>query len=190
MKMNKGDSMITSFKMAKQYIKADYEKINGKMTFKGFVMSYLFEQGFKYIVWLRLTQFYWLKKGICMPLFVISRFILKHYAYKFCYEISYRAEIAPGFSISHHGVLIVNSGTKIGKNCWMRPGTCIGKRSVEYDGNAPVIGDNVQIGFGVCIFGDINIGDNVSIGGNAVVVKDVPSNCVVAGVPAKIIKRL
>lgn len=62
MKMNKGDSMITSFKMAKQYIKADYEKINGKMTFKGFVMSYLFEQGFKYIVWLRLTQFYWLKK--------------------------------------------------------------------------------------------------------------------------------
>lgn len=182
--------MITSFKMAKQYIKSDYEKINGRISFWGFITSMMFEPGFKYIFWMRLTQFYWLKKGICIPLFVFCRFILKHYSYKYNYDVSYRADIAPGFSISHHGVLIIRAANKIGKNCWVRPGTCIGKKSVEDESDGAVIGDNVQIGFGVCIFGNVHIGDNVSIGGNSVVVKDVPSNCVVAGVPAKIIKRL
>ena len=47
--------MITSFKMAKQYIKADYEKINGKISFKGIIKSLMFEPGFKYIFWMRLT---------------------------------------------------------------------------------------------------------------------------------------
>ena len=59
--------MITSFKMAKQYIKADYEKINGKISFRGVVTSLMFEPGFKYIFWMRLTQFYWLKKGYLFP---------------------------------------------------------------------------------------------------------------------------
>lgn len=119
--------MITSFKTAKQYIKADYEKINGKISFRGVITSLMFEPGFKYIFWMRLTQFFWNKKGICFPLFIVCRFILKHYSYKFNYDISYRADIAPGFSISHHGVLIIRAATKIGKNCWVRPGTCIGK---------------------------------------------------------------
>jgi serine O-acetyltransferase len=182
--------MITSFRMAKQYIKADYEKINGTISFRGVITSLMFEPGFKYIFWMRLTQCYWIKKGVYLPLFIICRFILKHYSYKFNYDVSYRAEIAPGFSISHHGVLIIRAANKIGKNCWVRPGTCIGKKSVEDNGDGAVIGDNVQIGFGVCIFGNVHIGDNVSIGGNSVVVKDIPSNCVAAGAPAKIIKRL
>lgn len=182
--------MITSFKMAKQYIKADYEKINGKISFRGVVTSLMFEPGFKYIFWMRLTQFYWLKKGVCFPLYVICRFILKHYAYKFTYDISYRADIAPGFSISHHGVLIIRADTKIGKNCWVRPGTCIGKKSVEDETDPPVIGDNVQIGFGVCIFGNVHIGDNVSIGGNSVVIHDIPSNSVAVGAPARVVKTL
>lgn len=183
--------MITSFKTAKQYIKADYEKINGKISFRGVITSLMFEPGFKYIFWMRLTQFFWNKKGICFPFFIVCRFILKHYSYKFNYDISYRADIAPGFSISHHGVLIIRAATKIGKNCWVRPGTCIGKKSVEdnADGGA-VIGDNVQIGFGVCIFGNVNIGDNVSIGGNSVVTRDIPSNCVAVGAPAKVIKTI
>ena len=52
----------------------------------------------------------------------------------------------------------------------------------------PVIGDNVHISAGARILGPIRIGNNVIIGANAVVVKDVPDNCIVAGVPAKIIK--
>ena len=53
----------------------------------------------------------------------------------------------------------------------------------------PIIGDNVHISAGARILGPIKIGNNVIIGANAVVVKDVPDNCVVAGSPAKIIKE-
>lgn len=52
------------------------------------------------------------------------------------------------------------------------------------------IGDNVQFGVGCKIIGDVCIGDNVIIGANAVIVRDVENNCVVAGVPAKIVRYL
>jgi serine acetyltransferase len=54
----------------------------------------------------------------------------------------------------------------------------------------PVIGNNVTVGSNVVIIGDITIGDHVLIGAGSVVIKDVPSNCVIAGNPAKIIRRL
>ena len=53
----------------------------------------------------------------------------------------------------------------------------------------PVIGDNVIINAGAKIIGPVRIGDNVEIGANSVVVKDVPSNCVVAGIPARILRH-
>ena len=57
-------------------------------------------------------------------------------------------------------------------------------------GAAPTIGNNVNIGSNTCIIGGISIGDNVIIGAGSVVVKDVPSNVVIAGNPARIIRHL
>ena len=51
-----------------------------------------------------------------------------------------------------------------------------------------IVGDNCRFGLGVRIFGSVTIGDNVNIGANAVVTKDIPSNCVAVGIPAKVIK--
>ena len=65
-------------------------------------------------------------------------------------------------------------------------GVTIGGKSGWYE--VPVIGDNVEINAGARIIGPVRIGDNVIIGANAVVTKDVPSNCIVAGVPAVILK--
>jgi putative colanic acid biosynthesis acetyltransferase WcaB len=56
--------------------------------------------------------------------------------------------------------------------------------------SCPSIGNNVDIGSNVCIIGKVEIGDNVIIGAGSVVVKNIPSNCVVVGNPAKIIKYL
>ena len=55
--------------------------------------------------------------------------------------------------------------------------------------NVPTIGDNVEMTVGAKIIGKVSIGNNVVIAPNSVVVKDVPDNCVVSGVPAKIIKK-
>lgn len=90
-----------------------------------------------------------------------------------------------GLSIAHYGSVVVSGKAKVGKNCRIHSATNIG----VYNGKAPDIGDNVYIAPGVKIYGDIKIGDNVTIGANAVVNKDVPDNVVVAGVPAKIISR-
>jgi serine O-acetyltransferase len=57
-------------------------------------------------------------------------------------------------------------------------------------GNYPIIGNNVTIFAGAKLIGNVRIGDNAIIGANSVVNKDVPENSVVAGVPAKVIKKL
>lgn len=87
-----------------------------------------------------------------------------------------------------HGLngIIISYYATIGKNCVIRQQVTIAQND---EGKAPTIKDNVVIGAGAKLIGDITIGNNVVIGANAVVVKDVPDNCVVGGVPARIIKR-
>tara|TARA_Y100000296_G_C5160002_1_gene251278 strand:+ start:1317 stop:1838 length:522 start_codon:yes stop_codon:yes gene_type:complete len=88
----------------------------------------------------------------------------------------------PGMSISHRGTVIVNSKTKIGKNCRIHNCVVIGR--------APVIGDNCYIGPGVKIFGKIEIADNIKIGANSVVNKSfLEPGVTIAGVPAKVVSR-
>lgn len=93
--------------------------------------------------------------------------------------------IGPGLFIQH-GFATIISAEKIGRNCWINQQVTIGYSN---DTDCPVIGDNVTISAGAKIMGKIKIGNNSIIGANAVVVKDVPDNCVVVGVPAYIVRR-
>ena len=92
-----------------------------------------------------------------------------------------------GGLIIQHGFSTIISAEKIGNNCKIYQQVTIG---FDHDLKAPVIGDNVEVCCGAKVIGGITVGDNVLIGANAVVIKDVPSNSVVAGVPAHVIKRL
>lgn len=90
----------------------------------------------------------------------------------------------PGLSIAHRGDIIISAHTAIGSNCRIHVGVNIGANAGET--NAAVIGDNVYIGPGAKIIGNIRIADNVAIGANAVVVKDVlEPGITVGGIPAK-----
>lgn len=169
------------------FIKWDFERINGKITFRKLMMSLLYEPGFKYIFWMRVTRYFWLKRGLARIPFVLCRFILKHFAYKYTFDVSYRAKIGPGLSIAHHGYIVVRAAAVIGENCSLRPGVVIGKKLTD-DVNAAVLGNNVDIGVGAKILGDVHIGNNVTIGANAVVTKDVPDNAIVAGIPARVLR--
>lgn len=87
----------------------------------------------------------------------------------------------PGLQIMHRGTIVVNDKTVIGSNCRIHVCVNIG----EEGGKAPVIGNNVYIGPGVKMFGDITIADGVTIGANAVVNKSVLTPDIsVGGVPA------
>lgn len=93
-------------------------------------------------------------------------------------------DIGGGLYIQH-GFSTIISARKIGKNCSINQQVTIGYTST---GN-PIIGDNVLITSGAKVFGKVNIGDNSKIGANCVVVKDIPQNCTVVGIPAHIVKK-
>lgn len=92
-----------------------------------------------------------------------------------------------GLTIFHHGSIIVNPSSKIGKNCKLHGNNCIGNNGDSEE--CPVIGDNVDIGFGAVVIGDIKIADNIKIGANAVVNKSFTEpGITIVGVPAKRVK--
>ena len=91
-------------------------------------------------------------------------------------EISRRARIGPGLYIGHFGGITVSSLAVIGARCAISQSVTIG---AERRG-APVIGDDVYIACGARLFGPIRVGNNVKIGANAVVHRDVPDQAVVA----------
>lgn len=96
--------------------------------------------------------------------------------------------VGAGFTLFHFGDFTHIAKTcQIGKNCTIQPGVVFGKKTEEE--NCSVVGDNCYFGLGAKILGTVHIGNNVTVGANAIVTKDIPDNCVVAGVPAKIIKK-
>ena len=94
-------------------------------------------------------------------------------------------QIGGGLFIQH-GFATVVAAKKIGINCHINQQVTVGHTS---DVDCPIIGDNVTITSGAKVLGNITVGNNVTIGANAVVIKSVPENCVVVGVPAYIVKR-
>jgi len=98
-------------------------------------------------------------------------------------EIPRAAMIGPGLYIGHFGGIIVSSAAVIGENCNISHGVTIGAAGTRQRGGVPRIGNNVYIGPGAKVFGRITIGNNVKIGANCVVHKDVPENAVVALTP-------
>ncbi len=101
-------------------------------------------------------------------------------------DISSTAEIGGGL-IVQHGYATIIAPRKIGKDCWINQGVTIGYTN---DNDCPTLGDNVTVYAGAKILGDVRVGNNVIVAANAVVVKDVEDNCIVGGIPAKVIKRI
>lgn len=94
-------------------------------------------------------------------------------------------EIGGGLFIQH-GFSTMISAEKIGENFWINQQVTIGYKD---NTRPPIIGNNVMVACGAKILGSITVGNNVVVGANAVVVKNVQNNVVVAGVPAKVIKN-
>lgn len=99
----------------------------------------------------------------------------------------YPNTVGVGLHLYHFGDFThVAKTCKIGCNCTILPGVVFGKKSEEE--NCSIVGDNCYFGLGAKILGTVHIGNNVTVGANAVITKDIPDNAIVGGVPAKVLK--
>lgn len=121
------------------------------------------------------------------PLRRVQLFILEVLNHRLATRLGFtipKNVFGPGLCIVHYGTIVVSPFSKVGANCRIHPSTSIGDK----DG-APTLGDNVYIGPGAKLYGNITIGDNVKIGANSVVNKSFPSDVTIVGVPAKILEK-
>jgi putative colanic acid biosynthesis acetyltransferase WcaB len=102
-------------------------------------------------------------------------------------ELNLKSKIGPGLRLYHGTGLVVHEAAVLGSNCALRHCTTIGMRNGPAD--CPAIGNNVDIGSNSVVLGSIRIGDNAVIGAGSVVLHDVAPGDVVAGNPARSIKR-
>lgn len=104
-------------------------------------------------------------------------------------EIHPGAQIGRRFFIDHAMGVIIGETTIIGDDCTIYQCVTLGGTGNEVGKRHPTLGNNVTVGVGAAVLGNIYIGDNSKIGGGAVVVKDVPPNCTVVGIPGHIVVR-
>lgn len=172
----------------KLYLKEDLKRFeNKKPKFKDWILHNEVWFIYQYTKHLRYVEYY-KNTNSSKILFLYHWFRYKRLGFKLRFTI-YPNTVGPGLRIYHTGGFIhIGPKVKIGKNCTLLPGVVFGNKSEREDEGITQIGDNCYIGIDAKILGSITIGNNVIIGANSVITKDIPDNSVVAGIPAKIIK--
>lgn len=102
-------------------------------------------------------------------------------------DLPFSARIGRGLYIGHFGQIILSTRTVMGECCNISQGVTIGQAGRGSNQHVPVIGDRVYIGPGAKLFGNISVGNDVAVGANAVVTRDLPDNAVAVGIPARVI---
>lgn len=103
-------------------------------------------------------------------------------------DIAWQASIGPGLVLFHPTGVVIGPDVTIGTNCEMQQGVTIGGsgRKPHGEADSPSIGAGTKIGAGARLIGSIHVGLNVTVGANAVLIRDVPDNSIAVGVPAKV----
>ena len=101
-------------------------------------------------------------------------------------EIHPAARLGPGLFIDHGMGVVIGETAEVGKNVTLYQGVSLAGTSLKREKRHPTLGDNVVVGAGAKVIGAIHIGDNSRIGAGSVVVRDVPPNSVVVGVPGRV----
>lgn len=104
-------------------------------------------------------------------------------------EIHPGAQIGKGLFIDHGSGVIIGETAVIGDNCTLYQGVTLGGTGKDTGKRHPTLGDNVMVGSGAKILGPFTIGDNSKIGAGSVVLKEVPPNSTVVGVPGRVVRQ-
>lgn len=142
----------------------------------------------KFLKLLRKEEYYFNNKKnlFSLIMYLITRKKRHNLARKLGFNVEINS-IGPGVKFEHFGSVVINGNAVIGSNCRFRGNNCVG---VSTSGGSPIIGNNVDFGFGSIVIGDVTIADDVKIGAGAVVTKScLVKGAILVGVPARILLK-
>lgn len=169
------------FKLIKQEIKTIKEKDPAAKSTLEIILLY---QGFHALILHRLAHKLYKLKVPFLPRLIsqFSRFITG-------IEIHPGAQIGKNFFIDHGMGVVIGETSIIGDNCLVYQGVTLGGTGKEKGKRHPTIGNNVTLGAGAILLGNITIGDNSNVGAGSVVIKSAKENSTLVGVPARVVKE-
>jgi len=174
-----------TWKRCSALIASDLWRHTGKLGAGTFWSHFFLVPGFRYAVLLRLYGYTrataWCQLGIRQ----LNVLLLGHYSIRYGIDISRDARIGSGLYIGHFGGIFVPGGAVIGNNCNLSHDVTLAEVARGERSGCPAIGNNVYIAPGAKIIGHVQIGDDVAVGANAVVVNDIAPHTAVGGIPAR-----
>lgn len=184
--------MIQNKKELKEYIEAD-QNVLGGVLLKQKIKALFVPAIWKFEKKMRVCEYYRnCRHDIIGKLIFQLKFLsYERYGRKLGFEIGLNV-FGKGLCLCHPGTIVVSYKAKFGDYARIHACVNVGNysRDPKDDDKSPTFGNNVYIGPGAKVFGKINIGNDVAIGANSVVTKDVPDHMTVAGIPAKVINGI
>lgn len=151
---------------------------------RGKLEIFLLYAGVHAIIYYRIAH--WLHRH---QLCFLARFVSQWGRFWTGIEIHPGAVIGRRLVIDHGTGIVIGETTEIGDDVLLYQGVTLGGTGKQTGKRHPTLGDNVTVGVGAAVLGDITLGDGSKVGGGAVVVKDVPAGCTVVGVPGHVTTR-
>ncbi len=178
-------AMSKAWNILEQDFKACFDRDPAARTPLGFLEVLLTYSGYHALVAHRLIHY--LHATWKIPL--LPRFLAQLVRFFTGVEIHPGAQIGPGFFIDHGMGVVIGETTEIGENVTIYQGVTLGGTGIERGKRHPTLGNNVVVGAGAKVLGNITIGNNVKVGAGSVVVHSVPDDSTVVGVPGEILRR-
>ncbi|MCQ9207047.1 MAG: serine O-acetyltransferase [Omnitrophica bacterium] len=165
----------------KKEIKATFERDPAATSLPEVLLTY---SGLQAIIFYRIAH-----RLLKMKLPFLPRLISQFARWVTGIEIHPGAVIGTSLFIDHGMGIVIGETSVIGNNVTLFQGVTLGGTGKERGKRHPTLGNNIVVGGGAKILGNVNIGDNVQIGANAVVIRNVPPNSTVVGIPGRIVKK-
>ncbi len=165
----------------REEIKASFERDPAATNWLEVVLTYA---GLHALISHRIAHWLFKKKVTFLPRFISQ--IMRHIT---GIEIHPGANIGKDFFIDHGMGVVIGETTEIGDNVTLFQGVTLGGTGKEKGKRHPTLGNNVVVGTGAKILGNITVGDNVNVGAGSVVLRSVPPDSTVVGVPGRVAKK-
>lgn len=175
-------------------LKADTYRVYGRSNWWLVLKGLISLPGFRVVVTMRCCQRAHVMPAITRLLFLVPARIMHGFAsYLAGVELPWRTSVAPGLALTHARGIVVNSGTRIGRNVTLFHGVTLGQKDqLLSDGSrisrCPIIEDDVWIGPHAIVVGGVTVGQGSRLAAGAFVFKDIPPRCLVIGNPGGIVK--